>query len=385
MMSCTRIARYLLALSAGFLLLIGPASATPIQVPPGWAIVNDQTVRYFVFDESMGRVVRKELVESKTVGSAVERRNETTSQARENQAPRVSERFEQASSLINPADRRIVGRFMKTYQIWRKDKVKVVTTTIPYIDYLVTDYEKRTRTTLSNTYATTTLYSWTDPFTGKPMTREVRKVEPPVTEYSYSDWGPGQDRKKIGDGASSTEARQVVESRNEERLIATNLAQAGANADAAGAFQGKHIQALATDTGKGSATARSASVQQAISLSGSAKAESKGGFKSASEDDLFAVATRGVILFDEEGVRAWKLASGRGALAFVPFDANGALHEEEAILVARGLRPVNTGRGGRIHIRSFSIGSGNQLNLGGDFRNPLLSGKGKGSSFLTTR
>lgn len=388
-MSSPRFVRYFLGLTAAFAVCAAvpetPAEAAPIKVPPGWAIVNDDTVRYFVFDESLGKVVRKDLVESRTTGSATERRNETTYEARENLAARQSERFERTSILVNPTDRRLAGRFLKTYQIWRNDKLKVVTTTIPYTDYLVTDYEKRTRTTLSNTYAVTTLYSWTDPFTGEPMSREVRKVEPPVTEYSYSAWGPAQDRKKIGDGATSSEASQVVESKNEDRLIGTSLAPPNANVDATGAFQGKHVQALAADAGKGGATARSASAQAAFSMAGTDKARSRGGFASASEDDLFAVATRGVVLYDEEGAKAWKLTAARGALLFLPFDGGGFLREADGVAVARGLRPGTAARGGRIQIKTFSIGANNRVSLTGDFRNPVLGGKGKGSAFLISR
>ncbi len=395
-MSRTRFMTTLIGLAAGLAICLpaglgmvggacGTAHAASIKVPPGWAIVKDQPVRYFMFDENMGRVIRKELVESKTIGTQTERRKDSSFEVRENRAAQQSERTEHASVVVNPADRRATGRYLKTYQISRKDKIKVVVTVTPYFDYQVIDYEKRTNTTLSNTYATTTLYSWVDPVTGEQLTYTARVIGSPVSEIAYGDWGPGQDRKRIGDGRTQSEARQVVQSTFEEKLVSTALAPSAAGEEATGAYQGKHITAMATDAGKGGTQARSGSAAHTFTLSGSAKAQASGNFKSVGEEDLFAAAARGLVLYDEEGVVAWKLTAGSAGLRFSPFDDQGALHDDEAIVVRRGLRPTTGGKNARIRITSFKIGPKGSVALSGDFRNALQGGKGKDSSILATR
>ncbi len=132
--------------------------------------------------------------------------------------------------------------------------------------------------------------------------------------------------------------------------------RAGAGTSGEGAFSG--------DTQRGGSSAAKTSAGQALRLTGAAAVKSSGGigFKL---DSLLAFAAGGPDLFDSAGAKAWKLRREGNDLAFMPYDAAGALHRDKAVLV-EGSKLVGTASGGRVVVGSFRDGR-----LAGSFRNDL--------------
>jgi hypothetical protein len=358
--------------------------ATAVTVPPGWAIVDDREVSYFVFDPDMGRVVRKDLVESKELSRTTERRGDQDSEIRDFGRPRHVESRDQESRIVNPTDRRIEGRLVRTYEVWRHDTIRVITTHTPYTDYRVTDYEKRTKQTLLNTYAVTTLYSWTDPYTGETIQHSVRSVENPRQEVAYSDWQPAQDRVAIGSGTTTGVSREVIASRDQDRLLGQVASNPGVT-ERQSTVRTTVFNPIVADGGLGSANGRSSLSGRSFNLLGATAAKAQGAAVRSGLDDLLAAAARGVVLTDDQGRLAWKLGATQAALVFTPYDRTGKLQPAWEVAVKRNLKPSAGPDGGRIVIESYQVGANGAVILTGDFRNPLIGGGGQGSSYLASR
>ncbi|MBM3275198.1 MAG: hypothetical protein FJZ00_08585 [Candidatus Sericytochromatia bacterium] len=363
-------------------ILARPAAA--VTVPPGWAIVADQEVSYFVFDPDMGRVVRKDLVESRELSRTTERRGDKESEVREFGGPRDVESRELQSRIVNPTDRRIEGRLVRTYEVWRHDTIRVITTHTPYTDYRITDYESRTKQTLLNTYAVTTLYSWVDPYTGESVQHTVRVVEAPRQEVAYSDWQPARDRRALDSGTATRISREVVASRDEDRLLGQVASNPGVT-ERQTAVKTTVYNPIVAESVQGSENGRSSLSGRSFNLLGATAAGAQGAEVRPGLDDLLAAAGRGVVLSDDQGRLAWKLGATQAALVFTPYDRSGKLQPAWEIAVKRNLKPSAGPDGGRIVIESYQVGANGAVILTGDFRNPLLGGGGQASSYLASR
>ncbi|MBM3268346.1 MAG: hypothetical protein FJZ01_11915 [Candidatus Sericytochromatia bacterium] len=367
----------MLTLAAAIILL-----AAPVPVPPGWAIVGDEAKGYFVADP--GNVVRRELIDSRNTGTQTDRRGETSADKDELASTDRSEIIKTETFVVNPTDRRLEGRLLKTYEVKQIDKVSYLTTKRLFKVYTVTDYEKRVRTQYLNTYAVTTQYTWTDPYTGETVTHKVRVVEAPKAEEIAGDWEAAQDRKYLREYWTSETARTVIKSDTQDRLLATVAAPPDIDGDAVGASKARDLTILSGEAGKGVKSASNATAGKSFSLSGAPRAQSGGGVRVATAEDLYALAAKAPNLVDEAGNTAWKLTTGKGLLLFTPYDSAGALRAESVVRVDATLKPATAPGGAQIRIASFSAGAGGSALLTGSFRNPFLGG-GKGSAYLAAR
>ncbi|MBM3266589.1 MAG: hypothetical protein FJZ01_02985 [Candidatus Sericytochromatia bacterium] len=131
---------------------------------------------------------------------------------------------------------------------------------------------------------------------------------------------------------------------------------AGKSAGGGGAFSG--------DAGKGAASAARSSTGQAMRMSGAATAKSSGGSRFSSPG-LLEYAAGSPDLWDKEGQKAWKLGRSGADLTFAPYDADGALHADKAVVVAGG-KAHGAGPGGTIALGGYAAGK-----LTGSFHNKL--------------
>lgn len=356
------------------LFIATPAVAAPQKAPPGWALVRDQKVDYFVFDSDMDKVVRRDLDSSRTVGSANEDRDNISHDGRVLGKGSQTTRTGQEKTLEKAADVRAVGRLLNTYQVWRLDDFEVTTSLTPYVDYRVDEFERRTKTTFSNVYALNTQYSWVDPYTGETFQHVTDQLLPPVMELSYSPWATQQRRTRIDAGTLKQIDTRIVASSRKDSLISSLLRVGAGLAAASGATRSGITDVFSSDAGRGAASSSRTSALASRGLSASAQAVASGLGSQSDFSALLAAAAGGPDLVDDGGHRYFKLGAAGSTLTFTPYDGTGDLRYDEAIGVDRLYVPANA-RSGRVHVRSFSVSPQGGVTLAGVFVAPLLGSR----------
>jgi TolA protein len=165
---------------------------------------------------------------------------------------------------------------------------------------------------------------------------------------------------------AKAKARQAALARASRRAAATALAAAGGTGAASG--PPKDI-AYSGDLGRGGETARSASAEQARSLTGGDKVNTKGAkrgsaLQKADFARLVEAAKAEPDLFDDQGRRAWRLSTEGKDLLFTPYGPS-ALDPKGTVRVKNGSQVGTGSSGALVMIGSYQA---RPLVIDGEFR-----------------
>lgn len=355
-----------LALPATLAIGAEPASAGQ------WKLTDTKSRKYFVPDDQLSKTTTRTKLRSDLAGSTMVERGRATRPVRERGNPKAVETGEEVAGSKG-IEKKIEGRFYNTYEKWPVDTYRIITTTTPYTDYDVTEWEVARKDTYRVTYRVRDDVTWRDPQTGKRYTETVTYDET-VNETQQGPWAAKSSRRQTGSGNEVSVDRSKVGSRIDSKRIKQVLAADGSAPTGVGSTG--QVAGFAADAGKGSTTARSTAYSRALSLSGAERAKAKGG-RGLDLAALFAAAGGQPDLLDEHGKAAWKLGADGNALVFTPYDAQGTLDPSGKVRLDPGQNSGRGAQGAEIFIANFSV---KPLTLSGDFKRP---GGGKRSGRLT--
>lgn len=351
--------------------LAGPAFAVP-ATPKGMHLKNVSKRTYFVPSNKIQKNVEaRELSNSQVVKTETEKQILNSRQERllDEKIVTTDTKDEQSIKL----ERRREGRLDKLIKKTHTETIAVTTTVQPYSVVQTTDYQTRTKTTAKNKYKARWTGSWTEG--GKVHKATVETEEPETEETTYSGWTSGRNKEVVYQGRDVSTDRKKVKDSDEDKLV---IATAATSANSGGAGTSSRGD-IFSQSGKGLSGTSNASAQSSKRLAGAFEVAAKGesGGKGLDLTSLYQAAATSPDLYDDAGRKAFKLTLSGKTLSFIPYNEKGQIGGE-AIVVDSDLK--GQGAGGKIRILNYNLSGIGNLQLHGDFKEPLL---GKGARTFT--
>lgn len=342
-----------------------------------WKLVDQQEKGYFVPLDEIQKRSNSKKTRSEPAGKSKVKRNEAARTVREYGTPRKAYSKEDVPGARS-LESKVEGRFHNTYEVWPVVTYDVTTTTTPYVDYEIRDWQEATKDHFKNTYEITEELSWVEPVTGDLKSFTRKHTEGPVEETVQGPWADQTSKTEKGRANDVQVGKKEAATRRESRKVrSVRAAGAGSSVDPNLVAPGG--VGFAAEAGKGGSTARVSSYRQGLGLSGAAKARSVGLKAEFDFDALLTLAARGPDLYDDGAAKpAWKLEADRGAVVFTPYDAAGQLDTDSRVVLGKGERRGSGAKGAIVSVESVSASPAALL---GQFKAP----KGRQSGRLSVR
>jgi hypothetical protein len=255
MMMNNAIATVRLGLAALLGITFSLGYAPPAQAGK-WVLDSTRNFDFFVPDDQVGKNLNRERTSHDLVKSETIKRNEKTGEVREYGAISKSEATEEKPGPRSK-QKRAQKRYLEIYDTWKTDIITVTTSTLPYSDYKVTDYELSIVKTYKNSYRVTGSITYKDPRTNRQYETPIKPYsEGPFQEPEQGPWTAKQDKEFLRKGSHVKVDRAKTGERNDEKFLSKGPLPVGAEvALARGADAGRGTVVTA-DGSKGSAGAR---------------------------------------------------------------------------------------------------------------------------------